>query len=78
MKQKQKWCKGCRANRLHVASVNKQDMGCGFVCANLLLSVITLGLWLPVFILILSLGLFGNSISSLAPKYHCQMCGRKN
>lgn len=77
-KQTHRYCSGCKRKTLHMATVKKQDLGCGFIGGNLFLCVITLGLWIPVFILILGLGVFGNSVSPLGAKFHCQTCGRQN
>lgn len=78
IKQKRKYCRECRKKTLHVATIKKQDLGCGFIVGNLFLCVITLGLWIPIFLLVLGLGLFGNSLAPLGAKFHCQICGRKN
>ena len=78
IKQKQKYCRGCRAYTLHVATVNTQDLGCGFLFANLILTICTAGLWLPIGLLVFGLGLFGNSVAPFGAKYRCQRCGRKN
>lgn len=77
-KQKRKKCRECGRKTLHVAHIRHTDMGCGFVVGNLFLSVITLGLWLPIFVLIFGLGVFGNALAPLSAKYHCQVCGRRN
>jgi hypothetical protein len=76
-KQKQAYCKQCGRKTLHVAIIKKQDLGCGFIAGNIFLTIITLGLWLPIFILILGLVVFGNSLAPFGAKYHCQVCGRK-
>ena len=78
IKQKQKWCPTCGRKTLHVATVKTQDMGCGFIFINLLLCLVTFGLWIPIFILIIGMGSFGNSISPWGAKYLCQGCGRRN
>ena len=77
-KQNQRDCKSCKRSTLHVATIQKQDLGCGFVLGNLILCVFTLGLWIPIFILILGMGIFGNSLAPLVAQYHCQVCGVKN
>lgn len=78
IRQKQKKCRTCKALTLHVATLKKMDMGCGFVAGNLFLCVITVGLWLPIFIFILGVGMFGNSLAPFGAKYRCQVCGRVN
>ena len=78
IKQKQKWCPTCGRKTLHVATVQTIDMGCGFWVINLLVCVVTLGLWLPVLIFVVGLGAFGNSLAPLGAKYLCQVCGRRN
>jgi len=78
IKQKQKWCKACQRKTLHVATIKTQDMGCGFIFGNLFLCLITFGLWIPIFILIFGMGIFGNSLSPLGAKYLCQVSGRRN
>lgn len=77
-KQKRKKCRDCGKKTLHVALVKKTDMGCGFIVGNIFLSVITLGLWIPIFLLVFGLGTFANALAPWAAKYHCQICGRKN
>ena len=76
VKQKQRYCKNCRAKTLHVATIKRPDLGCGFHMANLFLSVITFGLWIPIWIFATGLGMTGQVIAT-AP-YLCQRCGRKN
>ena len=78
IKQKQKWCDACQRKTLHVATVKRPDLGCGFMAANLFLCVITVGLWIPVFLIVLGLGLFGDAFAPLGAKYLCQVCGRRN
>ena len=78
IKQKQKWCATCGLKTLHVATIKTQDMGCGFIVGNLFLCLITFGLWVPIFILVLGMGMFGNSLSPLGANYLCQGCGRRN
>ena len=78
IKQAQRMCRACGRKTLHVATIKKQDMGCGFVVGNLFLCVITLGIWIPFFVLIMGLGIFGNSLAGFGGKYLCQVCGRKN
>jgi hypothetical protein len=78
VKQKRKYCRECKRKTLHVATFEKQNLGCGFVVGNLFLCVITLGLWLPIFILMLGLGTFSNALAPFGAKYHCQVCGRVN
>lgn len=78
LKQASKFCRRCQRDTLHIAQAKKQEMGCGFIVGNLFLCFITLGLWIPVFMLLLGLGVFGNAVSPLAAKYHCQACGTQN
>ena len=78
IKQCQRYCRSCERKTLHVATVKTIDMGCGFWALNLLACVVTFGLWLPVFVLILGVGACGNSFAPLGAKYLCQICGRKN
>lgn len=61
--QKQRWCKDCRKKTLHVRHRVTEMWGCA-------LTIITCGLWLPIWLL---MSLFG-SLGS----YRCQQCGRKN
>ena len=75
-KQKQKYCKDYGRKTLHVSMVKKMDMGCGFIFANLILCVVTLGIWIPIFLLVVGLGTFSNAFSFA--KYRCQGCGRVN
>jgi len=77
-KQKRKYCKDCKKSTLHMATIKKQDMGCGFVVGNLFLCVITLGLWIPIFVLVFGVGIFSNSLAPMGAKYLCQACGRRN
>ena len=76
LRQKQRWCKTCGRKTLHVATIKKQDLGCGFFAGHLFLSVVTFGIWIPIALLSLGLGIFGNSVSRA--RYLCQVCGRKN
>lgn len=77
-KQKRKKCRECGRKTLHVAHVRHTNMGAGFIAGNLILCLITLGIWLPIFALLLGLGILNNSLAPLAAKYHCQICGRRN
>lgn len=77
-KQKQKHCKTCNRKTLHVATITTHDVGCGFIAGNLLLCVVTLGIWFPFAVLLFGLCVFGNSIGPLGAKYLCQVCGRRN
>jgi hypothetical protein len=61
--QKQKYCKDCKRNTLHVRQRTTEMWGC-------LLTLLTAGLWIPIWILI---SLFGTMSG-----YRCQVCGRKN
>jgi len=78
IKQKRKRCRDCKRKTLHVATIERQNLGCGFIAGNLFLCLITLGLWLPIFLLVWGLGMLGNSMAPLGAKYHCQVCGRVN
>lgn len=76
-KQAQKFCRACKRKTLHIASVKQESMGCGFVLGNLILCVITFGLWIPIFMLALGLGMFSNSAAPLSAKFYCHDCGRR-
>lgn len=76
VKQSHRYCRTCGRKTLHVAVVKTTDTGCGFHFANLILSVVTFGLWVPVWILITGLAAF-SSVIATAP-YLCQNCGQKN
>jgi hypothetical protein len=60
--QASKWCGGCRRRTLHV----KHTFGVGM---GLLLTVLTAGLFIPVWIVIIALEGFG-------AKWRCQACGK--
>ena len=75
-KQKQAWCKSCQRKTLHVATIQTQDMGCGFIAGNLFLCIVTVGLWVPIFLVIYGLGICANAMPKT--KYLCQVCGRQN
>ena len=68
--QKQKFCQHCQAPTLHVKSEPK-GQSCS---AQAFLTVVTCGLWLPIWILLVSLDQWAGI---LAP-WHCQTCGKKN
>jgi len=78
IKQKRKYCKECQKKTLHIATIKKQDLGCGFIVGNLFLCIITLGLWIPFFMLALGAGSLSNELTPLNARYHCQICGCKN
>ena len=71
-KQKRAYCKTCDKKTLHVATWNETKVGIG---GHVFLSIITLGLWLPVAIICISLGSINNSLAPVTAKYHCQECG---
>jgi len=78
IKQKRKRCRTCKEKTLHVATIKKLDMGCGFIVGNLFLCLITVGIWVPIFIFILGLGMLNNSLAPMNAKYLCQKCGSRN
>ena len=61
--QKSKYCRNCKQKTLHARQRVSEMWGC-------LLTIFTLGLWIPIWIL---MSIFG-SFSS----YRCQVCGKKN
>jgi hypothetical protein len=67
--QKQAHCKTCNKKTLHVKTEPRRS-GC---VGHLLLTVLTCGLWFPIFIFLYGLEEWG---ALLAP-WHCQVCGRK-
>ena len=76
VKQSHRYCRTCGRKTLHVSMVKKIDTGCGFQFMNLILSVVTFGLWIPIWILLIGLSAFSGVVAT-AP-YLCQSCGRKN
>ena len=66
MNQTQKHCTVCQRPTLHAKT--EQPLGCGF---QLLLTVLTLGLWLPLALLMIG----GKSIANATAGYRCQVCG---
>ncbi|GAJ07039.1 unnamed protein product [marine sediment metagenome] len=75
VKQKQRYCRTCQRKTLHVSTFNKQNAGCG---GHIFLTIVTLGLWLPIGIVCWSVAQLGNAFGGLGGKYYCQVCGRKN
>ena len=61
--QRQRWCPTCHRHTLHVRHRTSEGWGC-------LLTVLTMGLWLPVWLLM--------SLCSTFTGYRCQTCGRRN
>jgi len=61
--QKQKWCSDCNRNTLHIRTRMSEGWGC-------LLTILTAGLFLPVWIIMSLFGTFSG--------WHCQACGAKN
>lgn len=61
--QKSRYCKSCRKNTLHIRHRVSEMWGC-------LLTLITVGLWIPIWFVMSLFGTFGS--------YRCQTCGRKN
>lgn len=76
-KQKQKYCPACQRSTLHVATIQTVGMG-GFAGLNLVLSVITCGLWIPVAVFLIGLAAMADAFAPLTAKYLCQQCGRRN
>ena len=74
---KVKRCRRCKARTKHERDIEKKlDMGCGFMLGNFVLCVITLGLWLPFFLLLLGLGMINNGLAPMNVRYRCVQCGR--
>ena len=74
IEQRQKKCRTCGRKTLHVRTIKVHDTGCGM---HVILSVLTLGLWVPFAVLCYGLAVFANALPSRAP-YLCQVCGRRN
>lgn len=68
VKHSQKYCSGCEKNTLHVAEQNSSN-----VALHALLVVLTLGFWIPIWIVFsMSSGLNNTMKAS-----HCTQCGEK-
>lgn len=67
---KNRWCKACERKTLHVKGTAPKQSGCG----NVMLCILTCGLWIPFAILFYGI----ESLGSIFAPYHCQQCGRKN
>jgi hypothetical protein len=61
--QKQLFCRYCKRNTLHVRTRVSEMWGC-------FLTIITCGLWIPIWLLMSLFGTFS--------AYRCQVCGKKN
>jgi len=61
--QKQRYCRECQRNTLHVRHRTSEMWGC-------LLTILTAGLWIPIWLLMSLFGALG--------AYRCQTCGRRN
>lgn len=70
LQQKSKYCRRCKSKTLHVKSQPKK-VGCG---AHVLLTLVTCGLWVPIAVLLMGLGIWAD----LFAPYHCQACGKRN
>jgi hypothetical protein len=69
MNQQQRFCPSCDRDTLHVKG--RKPLGC---VPHVILSVLTLGLWIPIAILGVGIGNLANQVEP----YLCQTCGRKN
>ena len=74
-KQAQKLCKNCGHRTLHVAIVKQESQGCSGVLVHLILCVVTLGIWIPIWLLVSGLGMINNAASPMGATWRCQQCG---
>lgn len=77
-KQTQRFCPTCNQQTLHVKTFDRDRVGCVEVLGHSVLTVITLGLWLPIAILWSIYRGGKTGLVSWWNRYHCQKCGRAN
>lgn len=69
-------CRKCRQKTRFERDAEAPEIK-GFGClGHAVLCVLTLGLWLPVALILVGLGMIGNSARTVGVRYRCTGCGR--
>lgn len=68
--QKSKWCKTCKAYRLHVIDERQKTN----MVTHVSLTIFTCGLWFPILVLLIA----SDSWAAMFAKFRCQSCGKAN
>ena len=73
VKQEMRYCKNCGHETMHLKNAKKMSW-----IVHLLLTIITGGFWLIIWIPLTILHIFNKSLTSLASSWTCSVCGSKN
>ena len=70
-------CRRCKARTRFIRDIAPpKQLGCATMALHGVLTVVTLGLWLPIALLFFVLAYMTDTLSPLGVRYRCERCGK--